>query len=165
MKSILLLPLFLISAVVFGQNRNTSIKNSHPIQKKETSQKKEVDQIVVVEPVFDENHIYPSDHYLIDSQPEYIEGTEKFYEDFNKTFKPLLTEDIRGRIFIEFVIEKNGSLTQFRVLRDLGQQTGTEAIKVIQSLKNWKPGTRNKKNVRIRYTVPFKVEIKANATN
>lgn len=163
MKKIFFLTLILFPAIAICQTRNKTKTN----KAQETTLKKDVSQIVRVEPVFDENHIYdyPKNSNLLDSFPEYSEGAVKFDEDFNKAFNPVVTEDLKGKIFIEFVIEKDGSLTHFRILRDLSQRIGAEAIKTIQSLKKWKPGTRNKKPVRTKYLVPIQIDIKANASN
>lgn len=158
MKKIFFLSIFLFPVILLSQTRNNT---------KTTKQSKEVNQITKVEPVFDENHIYdyPKNSNLLDSFPEYSDGAVKFDEDFNKTFNLATTEDLKGKLLIEFVIEKDGSLSHFRVLRDLSQKIGTEAIKTIKSLKKWKPGTRNKKPVRTKYIVPIQIDIKANSTN
>ncbi|GAA4767059.1 MULTISPECIES: energy transducer TonB [Flavobacterium] len=161
MKKIFFLVFILFPAIVVCQIRNKASKT------KESNVKKDVNQIVRVEPVFDENHIYdyPKNANLLDSFPEYLDGAVKFDEDFNKAFNPAVSEDLKGKILIEFIIEKDGSLTHFKVLRNLGQQMGTEAIKTIQSLKKWKPGTRHKKPVRTKYMVPIQIDIKANISN
>lgn len=158
MKKIFLLSIFLFPVILSSQTRNTTKTNK---------QSKEVNQISKVEPVFSENHIYdyPKNANLLDSFPEYSDGAVKFDEDFNNAFNLVTTEDLKGKLLIEFVIEKDGSLTHFRILRDLNQKIGAEAIKTIQSLKKWKPGTRNKKPVRTKYIVPIQIDIKANSTN
>ena len=163
MKKIFVLTFILFPTLVFCQTRNKT-KSS---KTQETTLKKDVSQIIRVEPVFDENHIYdyPKNSNLLDYFPEYSDGAVKFDEDFNKGFNPVVTEDLKGKILIEFIIEKDGSLTHFRVLRDLNQKIGTEAIKTIQSLRKWKPGTRHKKPVRTKYIVPIQIDIKANISN
>lgn len=161
MRKIFFLTIILFPVTLLSQTRSTT-KTS-----KQSKQLREDSQIVRVEPVFDENHIYdyPKNANLLDSFPEYLDGAVKFDEDFNKAFNPSVSEDLKGKILIEFIIEKDGSLTHFKVLRNLGQQMGTEAIKTIQSLKKWKPGTRHKKPVRTKYMVPIQIDIKANISN
>lgn len=163
MKKIFILTIILFPIVVFSQTRN----NTKTKKEQESNPKKEVKQIVRVEPVFDDNHIYdyPKNSNLLDSFPEYLDGADKFDEDFNNAFNPSVTEDLEGKILIEFIIEKDGSLTHLKVLRNLGQQIGAEAIKTIRSLKKWKPGTRHKKPVRTKYIVPIQIDIKANTSN
>lgn len=161
MKKIFFLTFILFPTIVVCQIKNKTNKA------KEYNEKRDVNQIVRVEPIFDENHVYdyPKNANLLDSFPEYSDGAVKFDEDFNKAFNPSVSEDLKGKILIEFVIEKDGSLTHFKVLRNLGQQMGTEAIKTIQSLKKWKPGTRHKKPIRTKYIVPIQIDIKANISN
>ncbi len=155
MKNIIFMSLFLLPVALLSQTKN---KNKPS---------KEGNQIVKVEPVFGENHVYdyPKNANLLDTFPEYSEGAEKFDEDFNGAFNPSVTEDVKGKILIEFIIEKDGSLSHLKVLRNLGNQLGNEVIKTIQSLKKWKPATRNKKTVRTKYIVPIAIDIKANTTN
>lgn len=157
MKKIFFLTLFLFPIIVLSQTKNNTKTNK---------QSKEGSQIVKVEPVFGENHVYdyPKNANLLDSTPEYSEGAVKFDEDFNIAFNPSVTEDVKGKILIEFVIEKDGSLSHIKILRNV-QQLGPEAVKTIQSLKKWKPATRNKKPVRTKYLVPIEIDIKANTPN
>lgn len=97
---------------------------------------------------------------ILDKSPEFPGGMKKFYSYVGNNFaKP----DIEGletiRISVAFVIEKDGSLTDIRVLKDPGYGLGQEAIRVLKSLKTkWTPGILNGKPMRTAYTLPIVIK-------
>jgi protein TonB len=97
----------------------------------------------------------------LDKQPEFPGGIEKFYQFIGRNYKnPDLDEPQMYRVMVSFVIEKDGSMTDIRVLRDPGYGMGPEALRVLESLKTkWKPGLLNGQNVRTSYTLPIVVKI------
>lgn len=62
--------------------------------------------------------------------------------------------NVQGRAFIQFVVERDGSLTDMKILRDPGSGLGEEAVRVLKSSPHWSPGIQNGKPVRVQYTVP-----------
>nr|WP_315157971.1 energy transducer TonB [uncultured Flavobacterium sp.] len=97
---------------------------------------------------------------MLDKSPEFPGGMKKFYNYVGNNFsKP----DIEGlatiRVSIAFVIEKDGSMTDIRVLKDPGYGLGQEAIRVLKSLKTkWTPGILNGKPMRTAYTLPIVIK-------
>ena len=71
---------------------------------------------------------------------------------------------IQGRVVIQFVVEKNGTVTDARVVRDIGAGCGEEALRVVNSMNDmsqkWTPGKQRGKAVRVQFTLPvsFKLE-------
>ncbi|HTG67178.1 MAG TPA: energy transducer TonB, partial [Flavobacterium sp.] len=59
---------------------------------------------------------------------------------------------------VSFVVEKDGSLTDIKVLRDIGYGTGKEAIRVLQKSPKWNPGIQNGKPVRVQYSLPITIQ-------
>jgi hypothetical protein len=98
----------------------------------------------------------------IETLPVYPRGMTRFIEDFNKEFKLKVDEDLKGRIFLEFVVEINGTLSNIKVIRDLGFGSGKEAIRVLRILPKWKSGMHNAQSIRVRYLLPIGIDIKAN---
>ncbi|MCZ8331536.1 MAG: energy transducer TonB [Flavobacterium sp.] len=98
----------------------------------------------------------------LDKLPEFPGGIEKFYQYVGKNFeKPeqLETGTVIS-VLVAFVIEKDGSMTDIKVLRNPGYGLGNEAIRVLKSLKTkWSAGMKNGKNVRTEYVLPIKVKI------
>ena len=67
--------------------------------------------------------------------------------------------NISGRVFISFVVEKNGQLTDIKVLRGLGYGTDEEAVRVLKKSPKWKPGIQNGRAVRVQYTIPIAFQL------
>ncbi len=63
--------------------------------------------------------------------------------------------NVNGRMIMTFVVEKDGSLSDIKSVRDLGFGTGEEAIRVLKNSPKWKPGMQNGHVVRVEYTLPI----------
>lgn len=96
-------------------------------------------------------------------QPEYPGGMKAFYDYVNNNFRiPDVDRDMTAKIYLSFVIEKDGSMSNIKVLRDPGYGMGKEAIRVLQSMKKkWSPGVQNGKNVRASFTLPITINIRS----
>lgn len=66
-----------------------------------------------------------------------------------------LEQGIKGSVVISFVVETDGSLTDIKVVRDLGFGTGEEAIRLLKKAAKWSPGIQNGRPVRVSYTLPI----------
>jgi TonB family protein len=64
-------------------------------------------------------------------------------------------KNVTGRAYIQFIVETDGSLTNFTVPRDPGEGLGDEAVRVLKLSPKWKPGIQNGRPVRVQYTVPI----------
>ncbi len=62
---------------------------------------------------------------------------------------------IQGRVYVEFVIAKDGSLTDVHVVKGIGAGCDEEAVRIVQSAPSWNPGRQRGKPVRQRYTLPI----------
>ena len=94
----------------------------------------------------------------IEVQPEYPGGIEKFYAFVQKNYQMPDEEGLKGKVYVTFVVEKDGSLTDIKVLRDIGYGTGKEAIRVLKSTPKWNPGEQNGKKVRCTYSLPISLQ-------
>ncbi|RZL58621.1 MAG: TonB family protein, partial [Pedobacter sp.] len=86
----------------------------------------------------------------------------KFYEYLGKNIKyPTMAADneIQGNVFVSFVVEKDGSLTDIKIDRKLGYGTDEEALRVLKLSKRWNPGMQNGKAVRVKYNIPIKFSL------
>ena len=61
----------------------------------------------------------------------------------------------QGKVFVSFVIEKNGELTDIQVVKNLGDGTDEEAIRVLKASPKWLPGVQNGRLVRVKYNIPI----------
>ena len=100
---------------------------------------------------------------VVESEPEFPGGIEKLYEYFGKNIKyPALAREnnLTGRVFITFVVEKDGSISNAKVLRDIGGGCGAEAVRVAKGMPKWKPGKQQGKAVRVQYNLPVIFNLK-----
>jgi beta-lactamase regulating signal transducer with metallopeptidase domain len=91
------------------------------------------------------------------TKPTFPGGMEKFYDFVGKNYKMPDVKDLKGRVLIQFTIEKDGSLTGIKSIRDLGNGTGEEAIRVLKLSPNWIPGEQDGKPVRVVYSLPISI--------
>ncbi|MGL2962191.1 energy transducer TonB [Flavobacterium sp. RSB2_4_14] len=94
----------------------------------------------------------------IEVKPDFPGGLEKFYKFIGKNFQVPEEEGLKGKIFVTFVVEKDGSLTDIKVIRDIGYGTGKEAMRVLKSCPRWNPGEQNGKKVRVLYSLPISIQ-------
>ena len=94
----------------------------------------------------------------IEQTPEPVDGINHFYKyignNFNYT-KSSIKNNIKGKIFIKYVVEKDGKITDVKVMKGLGHGLDEEAVRVISSYKNWIPGKQRGRNVRFSYSIPI----------
>lgn len=108
----------------------------------------------VVEEV--DNNIYNTAG--IEVKPDFPGGIEKFYSYVGKNYQVPEEEGLKGKVFVSFVVEKDGSLTDIKVIRDIGYGTGKEAIRVLKNCPRWNPGEQNGKKVRVLYSLPINIQ-------
>jgi len=106
--------------------------------------------------VEEDNNIYNTAG--IEVKPDFPGGMQKFYNFISKNFQTPEEDGLSGKIFVTFVVEKDGSLTDIKVLRDIGYGTGKEAIRVLKSCPRWNPGEQNGKKVRVLYSLPITIQ-------
>jgi periplasmic protein TonB len=104
-------------------------------------------------PVEEDNTVYSSAG--LEVQPEFPGGMAGFYKYVGKNYTYPEGEEINGKVLVSFVVEKDGSLTDIKVLRDLGYGTGAEAIRVLKKMPRWSPGEQNGRKVRCTYNLPI----------
>jgi len=100
----------------------------------------------------DDNKLYNTAG--IDIKPEFPGGVEAMNSFIKQNFKSP-KENLKGKIYATFIIEKDGSLSDIKILRDLGHETGAEAIRVLKLFPKWRPGKQNNKIIRVLYSIPM----------
>jgi hypothetical protein len=95
----------------------------------------------------------------LDILPVPEKGIENFYSFINDNYlNPNKTEKITGRIYITFIIEKDGSLSTFKIIKDAGSGTGEEAVRVLKMAPKWIPGRLDNHVVRTFYALPITIK-------
>lgn len=100
---------------------------------------------------------------VLDKQPEFPGGIGQFYKYVGNNFRrPELDVEKTLKVYVSFVVEKDGSLTDIIVRNDPGYGVGKEAIRVLKSLKTkWAPGILNGQAVRTAYNLPITIKTEA----
>ena len=94
----------------------------------------------------------------IEVKPDFPGGLEKFYAFVGKNYQAPDEEGLKGKVYVTFVVEKDGSLTDIKVVRDIGYGTGKEAIRVLNKCPKWTPGEQNGKKVRCTFSLPISIQ-------
>ena len=94
----------------------------------------------------------------IEVKPDFPGGMEKFYAFVGRNYQTPEEEGLKGKVYVTFVVEKDGSLTDIKVIRDIGYGTGKEAIRVLNKCPKWTPGEQNGKKVRVLYSLPITIQ-------
>ncbi len=98
----------------------------------------------------------------VELSPEYQGGQKALLKFLASKLKyPVRARDnkIQGKVYIGFIVEKNGSLTDFKVVRGIGAGCDEEAIRILKLSPIWKPGYVNGKPVRTSYTLPIAFQL------
>ncbi|HBS88717.1 MAG TPA: energy transducer TonB [Bacteroidales bacterium] len=96
---------------------------------------------------------------VIEDKPEFPGGDAALIEFLGKSTKypeMAVEANIKGTVYVGFVIGKDGSVGDVKVLRPVDPLLDAEAIRVVKSMPKWKPGKQRGKNVKVSYQVPIK---------
>ena len=94
---------------------------------------------------------------VVDEMPQFPGGASKLFEFIAQNVKyPKEAENagIQGRVIATFVVEKDGSISEAKVMKSVNPLLDTEALRVINAMPNWTPGKQRGEAVRVKYTVP-----------
>ncbi|KQB38539.1 M56 family metallopeptidase [Flavobacterium aquidurense] len=97
----------------------------------------------------------------VEKLPEFPGGMNEFYKFIGKNFKTPLEvgkNKIEGKTYMQFIIEKDGSLSNIITLKDAGYGIGDEAIRVLKLSPKWIAATQQGKAVRVMYSLPILVQ-------
>jgi protein TonB len=64
--------------------------------------------------------------------------------------------DTSGTVYCSFIVNIDGSLTDFKIVKGVNDNIGQEVIRLLKTIPNWSPGILNGQKVRVRYTLPIK---------
>lgn len=123
----------------------------------------------VVAPVSPEAKEAPADStakeevfMVAEQMPEFPGGMKellKFLQDNLKYPENAMKNNVQGRVIVQFVVEKDGTPTEFKVLRSVDPDLDAEALRVLQTMPKWKPGMQRGEVVRVKYTVPVSFKL------
>ena len=100
---------------------------------------------------------------VVEDMPEPPGGIAELMKFLGKNIKyPTIAQEngIQGRVVVEFVVNRDGSIVDPKVVRGVDPSLDKEAVRVIMSMPKWKPGKQGGKTVRVKYTVPVTFRLK-----
>ena len=101
-------------------------------------------------------------YQIVEKMPQYRGGEEammKYVADNIKYPQEAKDKNISGRVFVSFVIEKDGSVNEVKVVRGIGGGCDEEAARVIKGMPKWEPGMQKGKPVRVNYMMPINFKL------
>lgn len=123
----------------------------------------------VVAPVSPEAKEAPADStakeevfMVAEQMPEFPGGMKellKFLQDNLKYPENAMKNNVQGRVIVQFVVEKDGTPTEFKVLRSVDPDLDAEALRVMKAMPKWKPGMQKGQVVRVKFTVPVSFKL------
>lgn len=123
----------------------------------------------VVAPVSPEAKEVPADStakeevfMVAEQMPEFPGGMKemlKFLQENVKYPENAMKNNVQGRVIVQFVIEKDGTPTEFKVLRSVDPDLDAEALRVMKAMPKWKPGMQKGQVVRVKFTVPVSFKL------
>ena len=127
----------------------------------EVEQNEVIEEYVAPE-VVEEEVVEQEIFQIVEEMPAFPGGEAKLMEYVGKNIKyPQIAREtgIQGRVFIGFVVEPDGSVSNVKLLRGIGGGCDEEAMRVVKSMPKWKPGKQRGKAVRVKYTVPVNFKL------
>ena len=109
----------------------------------------------------------PEVYTVVEQMPEFPGGNDKLREYISSNTQypqEAIEKGVEGKVFVGFVVEKDGSIGDVKLLRGIGYGCDEEAMRVVKSMPKWIPGRQHGKTVRVGYQIPvfFKLEDKQN---
>ena len=99
---------------------------------------------------------------VVEEMPQFPGGQAALLEYLAKNIKyPVVAEEngVQGRVIVTFVVERDGSITDVRVVKSVDPSLDKEAARVVKSMPKWQPGKQNGSAVRVKYTVPVQFRL------
>lgn len=99
---------------------------------------------------------------VVEDMPEFPGGETALRSYINKNVNyPVIAAEngIQGKVYVRFVVDKDGSVTNAEIARGIDPSLDQEALRVVRTLPKWKPGKQRGKPVRVSYTVPINFQL------
>lgn len=123
------------------------------IEETEIEEDTEIEVIEVEEEVVEEDEVFA----IVEEMPSFPGGDEALFKFLGQNIKyPAMARDagIKGRVYIQFVVGKDGSIRDVQLLRGIGGGCDEEAMRVVKMMPSWNPGKQRGKAVSVIYRLP-----------
>jgi periplasmic protein TonB len=99
---------------------------------------------------------------IVEDQPTFEGGMEAFYKFVNKNIeypKQARRMGVEGKVFVQFVVDKDGSLSEIKVIKGIGAGCDEEAVRALKESPKWKPGKQRGRPVKVRMSLPISFKL------
>jgi len=137
---------------------NTEIKDELEIEDSEADDKTAITAVMQVSNDKDEEKEDAPVFFIVEEMPEFPGGDLALRKFIGQSIKyPVIAQEngIQGKVYVNFVVGKDGTISQAKIARGVDPSLDKEALRVVNSLPKWKPGKQGGKPVRVSYTVPI----------
>lgn len=100
----------------------------------------------------------PKPFVVVEQMPAFPGGIESLYaylKDHIRYPQVAMENGISGKVFVKFVVQSDGTVTDVHVVRGIGGGCDEEAVRVVRAMPKWEPGRQNKRAVPVEYTLPI----------
>ncbi|MFB6318257.1 TonB family protein [Saccharicrinis sp. FJH54] len=141
-----------------GVEFDVELEEEEPIKvvvnSKKESDKREVEFVDVDDKAVDQDVVFQ----IVEQMPEFPGGDAAMHKYLAETIKyPTAAQEkkIQGKVYVNFIVEKDGSIDNIKVVRSIDPLLDKEAVRVVKAMPNWKPGVQRGKPVRVSYMLPI----------
>ena len=164
--------IFIVSITFFSFGNQVIIAQTKPKSKEKSEAEK---HIVIISKPYHNSHLnevqtalpepnLEDSENLIFVMPEikaeYKNGSKAFLKYIFDRYKSPTEEEVNSKVYISFIIEKDGTLSDIKLIRDPGYGVGKEILKIIKTSPKWNPAIQNGRPVRSSYVLPISVKPK-----
>lgn len=99
---------------------------------------------------------------VVEQPPSFPGGQAALMSYLSKSVKypeEALKNNVQGRVIVGFIVEKDGSVSNAKIIRSVDSALDKEAIRIVMSMPKWTPGRQNGRNVRTKYNVPVNFKL------
>jgi TonB family protein len=158
--------------IKYNSNTTMQVVEAQDQKKEAETPKAEQQKDFKVEGTYtsDEQKEVPQDVFdVVEVMPQFPGGAPKLFEYLSQNIrypKEAMESNTQGRVIVSFVVCKDGSICDAKVVKSVSPALDAEGLRVISSMPNWTPGTQSGKAVNVKYTVPisFRLDDKAKET-
>ena len=100
---------------------------------------------------------------VVEDMPEFPDGIEAMIQFISNNIQypaDAQKQKIDGRVLVNFVVEKDGSITKVKVIKPTFPSLDAEAVRVVKAMPKWKPGYQKGQAVRVQFTMPINFSLK-----
>lgn len=138
------------------------IEDELQIEDTEVTEDMIIDVAPVVQTAKEEEADEAEVFFIVEDMPEFPGGELALRQFIANSIKyPVIAQEngIQGRVYVQFVVDADGSVSEPRIARGVDPSLDKEALRVVSMLPKWKPGMQRGKPVRVSYTVPINFQL------